>query len=273
MEILAHAQKQCSSPSSVSPQNDDPSVDKASSLLGPPGSSERPNQAVVGVSEEDVKRWAEFTIPPPRRFPVNNLLGDMDRETQLYTWNLVNPKAYVTPQEDVPPPEFHEELEFGNQIFAQGCTPFDKLYEGVILSLKMWMADYWNTFDGEVDHLATIEARLTAEQKQAIVDRLGDWCLFHDWDSLVAHFSKEEFRFEIFAQALICKDIFDGVVKNPFYYMDLGEEWDGRADVLPPPFGQELFQFWQKLRSSKLHPPTPECWVFELKHLKCLTIG
>lgn len=210
----------------------------------------------MGVSEEDIKRWAEFTIPPQNEWPIPGVLEALGESGMTEdNWNSLNPKAYVTPQEEVTPPELLEELD-GRPQFGKGCDPFDKFFEGVIRELDRWLDDYWSTFDGNVNYVAEIEARLTAEQKQAIVDRLGNWCLFHDWDSLVAHFPQKEIRFEIFAYAIICKDIFDGVVKNPFYYMDLEEEWDGRADALPPPFGQELFKLWQKLRSSEFYPRT-----------------
>ncbi|KAJ5094227.1 hypothetical protein N7456_010088 [Penicillium angulare] len=91
---------------------------------------------------------------------------------------------------------------------------------------------------------------MTAEQKQAVIDYLGDWCLFDDWDSMVAAFPPMEARFKddvfrVFTEAVILKDIFQSVVENPFYYMDTDTHWDGRSAVLPPPHGQELFKHWQ----------------------------
>ncbi|KAJ5720066.1 hypothetical protein N7493_006944 [Penicillium malachiteum] len=43
------------------------------------------------------------------------------------------------------------------------------------------------------------------------------------------------------------KDIFQSLVENPFYYMDLGTHWDGESETLPPTYGKELYQHWQKL--------------------------
>ncbi|KAJ5726667.1 uncharacterized protein N7483_008024 [Penicillium malachiteum] len=43
------------------------------------------------------------------------------------------------------------------------------------------------------------------------------------------------------------KDIFQSLVENPFYYMDLDTHWDGHSATLPPTYGKELYQYWQKL--------------------------
>ncbi|KAJ5701816.1 hypothetical protein N7488_009364 [Penicillium malachiteum] len=43
------------------------------------------------------------------------------------------------------------------------------------------------------------------------------------------------------------KDIFQSLVENPFYYMDLGIHWDGSSETLPPTYGKELYRHWQKL--------------------------
>ncbi|KAJ5114150.1 hypothetical protein N7456_002684 [Penicillium angulare] len=88
---------------------------------------------------------------------------------------------------------------------------------------------------------------MTAQQKQDVVDFLGDWCLYSDWDSLVATFPNPEARFRVFTKAVIMKDIFHSLVENPFYYMDSDTHWDGRSEFLPPRHGQELFQHWQKI--------------------------
>ncbi|KAJ5735906.1 uncharacterized protein N7483_001031 [Penicillium malachiteum] len=88
---------------------------------------------------------------------------------------------------------------------------------------------------------------MTTEQKQAVLNFLGDWCLYNDWDSLIATFPNQRFRFHTFTQAIIMKDIFQSLVENPFYYMDLDTHWDGSSETLPPTFGKELYQHWQKL--------------------------
>jgi hypothetical protein len=93
-----------------------------------------------------------------------------------------------------------------------------------------------------------IEARMTAKEKQAIIDYLGDWCLFDDWDSLVASFSPLTHlnRFHLLLTATVLKNVFERVVRNPFFYIDLEEEWDGSGSDLPPPHGAELNKMFQK---------------------------
>ncbi|KAJ5703677.1 hypothetical protein N7493_011602 [Penicillium malachiteum] len=88
---------------------------------------------------------------------------------------------------------------------------------------------------------------MTVEQKQALLDFLGDWCLYNDWNSLIAIFPNQRFRFAVLTQAVIMKDIFQSLVENPFYYIDLGTHWDGFSETLPPTYGKELYQHWQKL--------------------------
>jgi hypothetical protein len=113
------------------------------------------------------------------------------------------------------------------------------------------------SLDGEMDSWAqnyagddpgTAEARMTAEDKQAIIDYLGDWCLYKDWDSLVASLPPLAYdnRICLLVSATVLKNIFECVFRNPFFYIDLGEEWDGSGSDLPPPFGVELNRFFQK---------------------------
>jgi hypothetical protein len=93
-----------------------------------------------------------------------------------------------------------------------------------------------------------IEAKMTAKDKQAIIDYLGDWCLYNDWDSLVASLAPLAHldRFHLLITAVVLKNIFDSVVRNPFFYIDIGEDWDGSGSDLPPPYGVELNKLFQK---------------------------
>jgi hypothetical protein len=47
-------------------------------------------------------------------------------------------------------------------------------------------AMYQWTYNYADDEPDAIEARITAKDKQAIIDYLGDWCLYNDWDLVVA---------------------------------------------------------------------------------------
>ncbi|KAJ5577925.1 uncharacterized protein N7459_006889 [Penicillium hispanicum] len=109
--------------------------------------------------------------------------------------------------------------------------------------MYQWTSNY---ADDDPD---AIESRMTAENKQAIIDYLGDWCLYDDWDSLVASFSPLTHldRFQLLLTAVVLKDIFERVVRNPFFYIDLGEDWDGSGSELPPPYGIELNKLFQKM--------------------------
>ena len=113
------------------------------------------------------------------------------------------------------------------------------------------------SLDGEIDHWAqnyadddpdTVEERMTAEEKRAIIEYLGDWCLYNDWDSLVASLPPLAYRNRIclLVSATVLKNIFESVVRNPFFYIDLREEWDGSGSDLPPSYGVELDRLFQK---------------------------
>lgn len=107
--------------------------------------------------------------------------------------------------------------------------------------------DQW-TFNFADEDPDVIEARMTAKEKEAIIDYLGDWCLYNDWDSLVASFSPLAYlgRFQLLLTATVLKNIFESVVRNPFFYIDLGEDWDGSGSNLPTAYGVELKGLFQK---------------------------
>ncbi|CEJ57614.1 hypothetical protein PMG11_06302 [Penicillium brasilianum] len=113
----------------------------------------------------------------------------------------------------------------GDECEWAGIDP--KLFSWEVTSLDKAM-DQW-TFNFADKDPDVIEARMTAKEKQAIIDYLGDWCLYKDWDSLVASFSPLAYlgRFQLLLTATVLKNIFESVVRNPFFYIDLGEDWDG----------------------------------------------
>lgn len=136
---------------------------------------------------------------------------------------------YLQPEKELPKPfytfdghKFHGLAESGS------LNSMSVKIRTIRCDLNYWVGVYCAPPD-------EIEARMTTQQKQDIVDFLGEWCLFNDWDSLVAAFPRPEKRFEIFTQAVVMKDIFQSLLENPFYYMDLESHRDGRLDVLPPP--------------------------------------
>lgn len=126
----------------------------------------------------------------------------------------------------------------------EGIDQFALSWESTGLDSDMLQWTY-NFLDDDPD---AIEARVTAKDKQAIIDYLGDWCLYTDWDSLVATFSPLAHleRFNLLLTATVLKNIFENVVRNPFFYLDLGENWDGSGSDLPPPYGIELNKLFQK---------------------------
>lgn len=109
-------------------------------------------------------------------------------------------------------------------------------------------AMYQWTYNYADDDPDAIETRMTAKDKQAIIDCLGDWCLYDDWDSLVASFSPLAYlgRFQLLLTATVLKNVFESVIRNPFFYIDLGMDWDGSGSDLPTEYGVELNNLFQK---------------------------
>ncbi|KAJ5273024.1 hypothetical protein N7478_008149 [Penicillium angulare] len=104
--------------------------------------------------------------------------------------------------------------------------------------------------DMSPDHAALIDARMTPEQKYVITDYLGDWGLYSDWDTMVATFPLKGLRHGAFINAVISKDIFQNLVANPFYYMDLGDGWEGNHKELPTPLAEDLHKLWQNMKHA-----------------------
>jgi hypothetical protein len=148
------------------------------------------------------------------------------------------PDPRATPTRAPPPDHFDPGDEWA------GIDPKSLSWEATSLDRDMYQWTY-NYADNDPD---AIEAKMTAKDKQAIIDYLGDWCLYNDWDSLVASFSPlaRLNRFHLLLTATVLKNIFESVVRNPFFYIDLGENWDGSGSDLPPPYGVELNKHFQK---------------------------
>ncbi|KAJ5738120.1 hypothetical protein N7493_001275 [Penicillium malachiteum] len=176
------------------------------------------------VAEESSSDTDESYFERDRRSGWQTRLRPAPRDMLHPDYPFTMKDPYVQPQEVLPLPKFtstYTSFEgFCENVFPKG--PDDKVF--------------WD-----------IENRMTAEQKQAILDFLGDWCLHNDWDSLIATFPNQRFRFHTFTQAVILKDIFQSLVENPFYYLDLDTHWSGCSETLPPTYGKELYQHLQKL--------------------------
>lgn len=121
-----------------------------------------------------------------------------------------------------------------------------KLLSREVTSLNNAM-DQW-TFNYADKDPDPIEARMTAKDKQAIIHYLGDWCQYNDWDKLVASFSPFPYPngFHLLISASVLKNIFESGVRNPFFYIDLGDDWDGSGSGLPTAYGAELNNLFQK---------------------------
>lgn len=115
---------------------------------------------------------------------------------------------------------------------------------------------------------------MTAKDKQAIIDYLGDWSLYKDWDSLVATFSPQAYygRFQLLLAATIYKTIFEKIVKDPFFYIDLEEDWDGSNAALPTPYGAQLNKHLQKAlkgmyyNATYVTHPVSRAMVLQISH-------
>jgi hypothetical protein len=157
-----------------------------------------------------MKATREKPIPDPRATPTG--APPEDHYNPGRTWAGIDPK-----------------------LFSREVTSLDN-------AMDQWTFNY---VDKDPDE---IEARMTAKDKQAIIDYLGDWCLYNDWDSLVASFSPLAYlnRFHLLITATVLKNVFESVVRNPFFYIDLGEDWDGSESELPTAYGVELNNLFQK---------------------------
>ncbi|KAF3386723.1 hypothetical protein F1880_000650 [Penicillium rolfsii] len=161
----------------------------------------------------------------------------------------VNKAMKATREEPVPdpratptraPPEDH--YLSGIQWARIDRKTFTRGFDSLDGAMYQWTYNFAN------DEPDEIETRMTAEDKQAIIDFLGDWCLYDDWDSLVASFSPLAYlgRFQILLTATVLKNVFESVVRNPFFYIDLGMDWDGSGSDLPTEYGEELNNVFQK---------------------------
>ncbi|KAJ5087390.1 hypothetical protein N7456_011006 [Penicillium angulare] len=185
-------------------------------------------------------------------------------------WRQTVEDPYVQPQREPPKPPYHDECDREFEFF--GSWPLKEIEE-MQSDLSIWINSYYkdnywenaesdsdwdkeyeelephdHSDDTPPDYAALIDERMTAAQKQAIVDYLGDWCLYSDWDAMVATFPLKAHRHTAFILAVISKDIFQNLVADPFYYMDLGDEWEGNHEALPTPLGRELYKLWQNMK-------------------------
>ncbi|KAI9045944.1 uncharacterized protein KD926_005888 [Aspergillus affinis] len=155
-----------------------------------------------------------------RLFPFGSLLQNPDDRGRLYD------PGYMCPIGTQWYPPSHDDIE-------PDCSIFD---------VYQWTHNHIKKDDA-------VKGTLLTSEKQAIMDALDGWCLYKDWDSLTGALPERALRCmtDLIARALVVKDIIETITKNPFFYMDLGDDVSGRADALPPPLGLELYHLWQKL--------------------------
>ncbi|PLB51551.1 hypothetical protein P170DRAFT_422559 [Aspergillus steynii IBT 23096] len=129
-----------------------------------------------------------------------------------------------------------------------------------------YAAEQW-VYNHCVGEKEVVERTILASEKQAIMDGLEGWCLYKDWDELASALPDNirDLMPEYLARALISKDIIETIMKNPFFYMDLGDDSSGEADDLAPTLGIDLYHLWQKL--IKVDRPQAHHWREQTVHL------
>ncbi|KAH8431699.1 uncharacterized protein LDX57_009354 [Aspergillus melleus] len=129
-----------------------------------------------------------------------------------------------------------------------------KLYadDDIELHFNFIFEELWNwVYDYAGEPLEVVEPRLSAADKQLIVDSLGSYCRpkYRDWDSLVDALSPlcRQRLPTILAECLLNKAMFDNFVKHPFFYL-MEPGYEGfEVDGVPTAFGEELLSFWKRL--------------------------
>ncbi|PYH92168.1 hypothetical protein BO71DRAFT_330602 [Aspergillus ellipticus CBS 707.79] len=89
---------------------------------------------------------------------------------------------------------------------------------------------------------------LTISEKKIVLDYLGKFCRYNDWDAMEASIGDDLPKLTDLVNAVITKHVYETVVTNPFSYIEVGElSTAGQSSMDPLAFGRGLYELWQRL--------------------------
>ncbi|EAW24045.1 uncharacterized protein NFIA_036170 [Aspergillus fischeri NRRL 181] len=122
----------------------------------------------------------------------------------------------------------------------------EKSCERVKRELLFWTTDY------AIGDVKTVDARLSASEKQSIIAALDGYCKQEDWESLMKRFPAniQKSVLQVFAQALWNKHLFEDVFMKPFLYFDFYEQEEmtstaGKPDTSLPTKLQNMYHMFR----------------------------
>ncbi|PWY68604.1 hypothetical protein BO70DRAFT_417159 [Aspergillus heteromorphus CBS 117.55] len=98
-------------------------------------------------------------------------------------------------------------------------------------------------------HYRNFPRALTASDKRVILDNLGGFCRYDDWDQLEASLDDRNYEALLrnLTAAVITKHIYETVITNPFSYIELEENSTTvQSSMDPPVFKRGLYELWQR---------------------------
>jgi hypothetical protein len=121
-----------------------------------------------------------------------------------------------------------------------------KSCERLQLTIFFWAIDY------AIGDVNTVDARLSASEKQSIIAALDGYCKQEDWESLMKRFPAkiQKSILQLFAHTLWTKHLFEDVFMKPFLYFDFYEQEEmtstaGKPDTSLPTKLQTMYQMFR----------------------------
>ncbi|KAF4211276.1 hypothetical protein CNMCM8980_001503 [Aspergillus fumigatiaffinis] len=127
-----------------------------------------------------------------------------------------------------------------------------KSCERLQLTIFFWAIDY------AIGDVNTVDARLSASEKQSIIAALGGYCKQEDWESLMKRFPAkiQKSILQLFAHTLWTKHLFEDVFMKPFLYFDFYEQEEmtstaGKPDTSLPTKLQNMYQMFRTVDEAQ----------------------
>jgi hypothetical protein len=122
----------------------------------------------------------------------------------------------------------------------------EKSCEHLQLEIFFWAIDY------AIGDVNTVDARLSASEKQSIIAALDGYCKQEDWESLMKRFPAkiQKSILQLFAHTLWTKHLFEDVFMKPFLYFNFYEQEEmtstaGKPDTSLPTELQNMYQMFR----------------------------
>ncbi|EBA27445.1 uncharacterized protein AFUA_5G06905 [Aspergillus fumigatus Af293] len=121
-----------------------------------------------------------------------------------------------------------------------------KICERIPNQVYFWAVDY------AIGDIKTVDARLSANEKQSIIAALDGYCKQEDWEPLIQRFPADARKkvLQLFAQTLWTKHLFEDVFLKPFLYFDFYEQEEmtstaGKPDISLPTKLQNMYHMFR----------------------------